>query len=162
MLDHWGVWSAMKSQNTKKEPIDKSKGKENVNGEKIRQNPFACIAPKTLKLKRFSSLPKGWSPITPDASHEQVPVIAVGMQSTQKCWEMLCLFWNKAWFQYDLPKSRCSGIKYGLKMWSGDLFKLKMCSGDRRNVLRRLFPSLKLTQKSPDIRTTVSQNMHQY
>ena len=47
-------------------------------------------------------------------------------------------------------------------MWSGDLFKLKMCSGDRRNVLRRLSPSLKWPQKSPDIRTTISQNMHQY
>ena len=40
--------------------------------------------------------------------------------------------------------------------------KLKMCSGDRRNVLRRFSPSLKLPQKSPDIRTTISQNMHQY
>ena len=66
----------------KKEPVDKSKGKENANGEKIRQNPLACIAPKTLKLKRFSSIPKGWSPDAPD---EQVPVIAVGMQSTQEC-----------------------------------------------------------------------------
>ena len=54
----------------KKEPVDKSKGKENANGEKIRQNPLACMAPKTPKLKRFSSLPKGWSPITPDASHD--------------------------------------------------------------------------------------------
>ena len=54
----------------KKEPVDKSKGKENANGEKIRQNPLACMALKTSKLKRFSSLPKGWSPITPDASHD--------------------------------------------------------------------------------------------
>ena len=54
----------------KKEPVDKSKGKENANGEKIRQNPLACMAPKTPKLKQCSSLPKGWSPITPDASHE--------------------------------------------------------------------------------------------
>ena len=52
---------------------------------KNRQNPLVCMAPKTPKLKLFTSLPKGWSPITPDASHEQVPVIAVGMQSTQKC-----------------------------------------------------------------------------
>ena len=52
---------------------------------KNRQNPLVCMAPKTPKLILFTSLPKGWSPITPDASHEQVPVIAVGMQSTQKC-----------------------------------------------------------------------------
>ena len=92
-----------------------------------------------------------------------IPImIAIGMQNIQKCWEMHHLLWNKAWFQYDLPKSLCSGVKYGLKMWSGDLSKLKMCSGDRRNVLRRLSPSLKLSQKSPDIRTTISQNMHQY
>ena len=89
-------------------------------------------------------------------------MIAIGMQNIQKCWEMHHLLWNKAWFQYDLPKSLCSGVKYGLKMWSGDLSKLKMCSGDRRNVLRRFSPSLKLPQKSPDIRTTISQNMHQY
>ena len=93
----------------------------------------------------------------------QLPImIAIGMQNIQKCWEMHHLLWNKAWFQYDLPKSLCSGVKYGLKMWSGDLSKLKMCSGDRRNVLRRFSPSLKLPQKSPDIRTTISQNMHQY
>ena len=93
----------------------------------------------------------------------QLPImIAIGMQNIQKCWEMHHLLWNKAWFQYDLPKSLCSGVKYGLKMWSGDLSKLKMCSGDKRNVLRRFSPSLKLPQKSPDIRTTISQNMHQY
>ena len=34
------------------------------------QNPLACMAPKTPKLKQCSSLPKGWSPITPDASHD--------------------------------------------------------------------------------------------
>ena len=73
---------------------------------KNRQNPLVCMAPKTPKLKWFSSLPKGWSPITPNASNAmnhcavhcwilgfwQVPIIAVGMQSTQKCLEMLCLF----------------------------------------------------------------------
>ena len=54
-----------------KEPSDKSKSNENANSEKrIVQNPVARMAPKTPKLKRFSSLPKGWSPITPDASHE--------------------------------------------------------------------------------------------
>ena len=160
----------MKSQNMKKEPIEKSKGKKNANGQKIRQNPLSSMAPKSPKLKRFSSLPKGWSPMTPNASNEPLDLgfltnpnyHLIGMQSTQKCLEMHRLFWNKAWFQYDLPKSLCSGVKYGLKMWSGDLSKLKMCSGDRRNVLRRFSPSLKLPQKSPDIRTTISQNMHQY
>ena len=37
---------------------------------KNRQNPLVCMAPKTPKLKLFTSLPKGWSPITPDASNE--------------------------------------------------------------------------------------------
>ena len=47
--------------------IEKSKGKKNANGQKIRQNPLSSMAPKSPKLKRFSSLPKGWSPMTPNA-----------------------------------------------------------------------------------------------
>ena len=167
MLDHWGVWSAMKSQNTRRQ-------KQRQGERKWRENPAESSCLYGSKISKTQTVFKPFYvkagvrslPMLPMnqwiLGFWQVPVISVGMQSTQKYWEMLRLFWNKAWFQYDLPKSRCSGIKYGLKMWSGDLFKLKMCSGDRKNVLRRLFPSLKLTQKSPDIRTTVSQNMHQY
>ena len=51
-----------------KEPIDKSKGKENANGQKrIRQ---IILLAWLQKLKLFSSLPKGWSPINPNASNE--------------------------------------------------------------------------------------------
>ena len=51
-----------------------SRQNQRQGGCKWRENPAEtyCLymAPKTPKLKRFSSLPKGWSPITPDDSHE--------------------------------------------------------------------------------------------
>ena len=54
-----------------KEPSDKSKSNENANSEKgILQNPIACMAPKTPNLKRHSSVPKNWNPMTPNTSNE--------------------------------------------------------------------------------------------
>ena len=52
-------------------------------------------------------------------------------------------------------------MKYGPKMRSGDLSKLKNDLRRQENDLRRLPPSLKWLPKSPDIRTSISQNMHQ-
>ena len=169
-MQPWGIWNAMKSWNIKKNHQTKAKVmKTQIVRKESCRIPLLAWLPKLQNSNGFQAFPKAGVRSLPMLPMNQwilgfwqVPVISVGMQSTQKYWEMLRLFWNKAWFQYDLPKSRCSGIKYGLKMWSGDLFKLKMCSGDRRNVLRRLSPSLKWPQKSPDIRTTISQNMHQY
>ena len=52
-------------------------------------------------------------------------------------------------------------MKYGPKMRSGDLSKLKNDLRRQENDLRRLPPSFKWLPKSPDIRTSISQNMHQ-
>ena len=48
------------------------------------------------------------------------------------------------------------------KLSSWDLWGLKMSSGDWANEFLRFSPSLKLLAKSPDIRTSVAQNMHGY